>query len=116
MLILLFCLCCFFFIWCDYPRSLHSFPTRRSSDLAADQRLTRPADRPAWARQPRRPGPGGRTEEHTSELQSRGHLECRVLVEKKNKEKSTHAEVSELVDYETHSDHIAGQRLCQVQL
>src|SRR5207253_10531794 len=28
----------------------------------------------------------GRSEEHTSELQSRGHLVCRLLLEKKNKE------------------------------
>src|SRR5690625_6974988 len=33
------------------------------------------------------PGDGGaRSEEHTSELQSRGHLVCRLLLEKKNKE------------------------------
>src|SRR5437660_5130768 len=35
---------------------------------------------------------GFRSEEHTSELQSRGHLVCRLLLEKKNKkEKSTYA-------------------------
>src|SRR5207253_7413419 len=28
----------------------------------------------------------GRSEEHTSELQSRGHLVCRLLLEKKNRE------------------------------
>src|SRR5690625_6033130 len=28
----------------------------------------------------------GRSEEHTSELQSRGHLVCRLLLEKKNQE------------------------------
>src|SRR5690625_5003005 len=34
---------------------------------------------------PGRPGgPPGRSEEHTSELQSRGHLVCRLLLEKKN--------------------------------
>src|SRR5690625_5516796 len=35
-----------------------------------------------------------RSEEHTSELQSRGHLVCRLLLEKKNKKESigrTHA-------------------------
>src|SRR5436305_8025756 len=37
---------------------------------------------------PRRPGPtassaSGRSEEHTSELQSRPHLVCRLLLEKK---------------------------------
>src|SRR5439155_6019281 len=30
-------------------------------------------------------GPGSRSEEHTSELQSRGHLVCRLLLEKKKK-------------------------------
>src|SRR5690625_5960501 len=30
-----------------------------------------------------------RSEEHTSELQSRGHLVCRLLLEKKKKRKST---------------------------
>src|SRR5439155_19469149 len=40
---------------------------------------------------PRRPGSacwawlGSRSEEHTSELQSRGHLVCRLLLEKKKK-------------------------------
>src|SRR5437660_7246663 len=29
---------------------------------------------------------GDRSEEHTSELQSRGHLVCRLLLEKKNKQ------------------------------
>src|SRR5207253_8954731 len=31
--------------------------------------------------------PPARSEEHTSELQSRGHLVCRLLLEKKNKKK-----------------------------
>src|SRR5690625_5933705 len=31
-----------------------------------------------------------RSEEHTSELQSRGHLVCRLLLEKKNRKKTTH--------------------------
>src|SRR5207253_7234895 len=32
-------------------------------------------------------GVGGRSEEHTSELQSRGHLVCRLLLEKKKQKK-----------------------------
>src|SRR5439155_3554626 len=32
-------------------------------------------------------GTGWRSEEHTSELQSRGHLVCRLLLEKKKKKK-----------------------------
>src|SRR5437870_9869920 len=42
-------------------------------------------DRASWGCTPavaERPGP--RSEEHTSELQSRGHLVCRLLLEKKN--------------------------------
>src|SRR5439155_26908498 len=31
---------------------------------------------------------GARSEEHTSELQSRGHLVCRLLLEKKNRKRS----------------------------
>src|SRR2546422_1757066 len=41
------------------------------------------------------PGPG-RSEEHTSELQSRLHLVCRLLLEKKKKQKS----------YSEHSGHM----------
>src|SRR5690625_5673080 len=37
-------------------------------------------DRPSWACALRS---GGGSEEHTSELQSRGHLVCRLLLEKK---------------------------------
>src|SRR5687768_18507554 len=35
----------------------------------------------------RRPAPAARSEEHTSELQSRLHLVCRLLLEKKKKHK-----------------------------
>src|SRR5439155_7165943 len=35
----------------------------------------------------RRSGSPGRSEEHTSELQSRGHLVCRLLLEKKKKKR-----------------------------
>src|SRR5439155_18373057 len=34
--------------------------------------------------------PRQRSEEHTSELQSRGHLVCRLLLEKKKKRTATH--------------------------
>src|SRR5437660_1533389 len=34
-----------------------------------------------------------RSEEHTSELQSRGHLVCRLLLEKKKKEKTYHRSI-----------------------
>src|SRR5437660_12184610 len=39
----------------------------------------------------RRPGSHApRSEEHTSELQSRGHLVCRLLLEKKKKKRDAH--------------------------
>src|SRR5207249_12092344 len=97
------------------PRALHSFPTRRSSDLHldGDQEQIRPAPaaRVGRARGGPAPGPGAaatrvqalqgplrpaggprrraqsapRSEEHTSELQSRFDLVCRLLLEKKKK-------------------------------
>src|SRR5205823_14760416 len=73
----------------SYRRDLHSFPTRRSSDLARTVPAHRKRARagrgwPAPA-PPRRPGgwPGPRSEEHTSELQSLAYLVCRLLLEKK---------------------------------
>src|SRR5687768_18006643 len=99
----------FFFECYGDHRDLHSFPTRRSSDLRH-----RPMS--SWIRPaasiplPKRPGkraspvgraatPGTRvmgapaerscrSEEHTSELQSRLHLVCRLLLEKKNNKTS----------------------------
>src|SRR5439155_21953068 len=96
-----------------HHRHLHSFPTRRSSDLpqahvtvpAVQLRLGRlpaaPEQRPLnpllrWMflllvfsipfEYPDRSFPIEiRSEEHTSELQSRGHLVCRLLLEKKKK-------------------------------
>src|SRR5437879_10277494 len=84
-------------------RVLHSFPTRRSSDLAVAGRWSRSAVGPALAAAARRNslGPDGgrvgqrplvravqraahRSEEHTSELQSPMYLVCRLLLEKKN--------------------------------
>src|SRR5690625_5853674 len=50
--------------------------------------VARPAAAAAPGRWQRPPGSGhwpARSEEHTSELQSRGHLVCRLLLEKKNK-------------------------------
>src|SRR5207247_6188636 len=100
----------------DYRiRHLHSFPTRRSSDLvgragysrevAFDLRVSAqpilvvlflPCCRPRLVRDLvafHHAQPGGnsskeereRSEEHTSELQSRVDLVCRLLLEKKNK-------------------------------
>src|SRR5215813_2983782 len=73
-----------FFFYCSINhRDLHSFPTRRSSDLArccADAAGHRDFPDPGaelamlLSRPPR-------SEEHTSELQSRPHLVCRLLLE-----------------------------------
>src|SRR5690625_6342002 len=40
---------------------------------------------PKWQTEFLFPSNDDRSEEHTSELQSRGHLVCRLLLEKKNK-------------------------------
>src|SRR5436309_15650130 len=76
----------FFFKGSGHHRDLHSFPTRRSSDL-------RPRARACESVRPLsdRSGPvaavtcptTARSEEHTSELQSRENLVCRLLLEKK---------------------------------
>src|SRR5207253_7374474 len=44
-----------------------------------------PTRRGGWLGRASCPGAGTRSEEHTSELQSRGHLVCRLLLEKKKK-------------------------------
>src|SRR5205823_12897518 len=83
------------------PRDLHSFPTRRSSDLLGGEQVERalePLGRRARvhnqveiARGIARQGDldlvvhTSRSEEHTSELQSLAYLVCRLLLEKKNK-------------------------------
>src|SRR5205814_3939800 len=83
---------------------LHSFPTRRSSDLggqcdrrderafAAREQKRREGHQRADAERKKRgqrrsPGRAERSEEHTSELQSLRHLVCRLLLEKKKKKK-----------------------------
>src|SRR5437870_11981924 len=80
----------FFFYYYGHPRHLHSFPTRRSSDLEAaafmEQYLRAHATDPGGVvRSTRAVLRRARSEEHTSELQSRGHLVCRLLLEKKKK-------------------------------
>src|SRR2546429_5951338 len=50
----------------------------------SNQATFRPSIAASSAATPSPPGPGGaRSEEHTSELQSRLHLVCRLLLEKK---------------------------------
>src|SRR5437868_12384036 len=88
-------------LYCAFPHPPPpSFPTRRSSDLHHGNGSVRPrmlaATPPAWRerhRQVQHAGPvdvalatlvESRSEEHTSELQSRFDLVCRLLLEKKN--------------------------------
>src|SRR5437764_4723179 len=92
----------YFFFYCSrHHRDLHSFPTRRSSDLAltggAELRAGYFADLlPAFLavkggadvvlamNQDAMVSKSDRSEEHTSELQSPMYLVCRLLLEKKN--------------------------------
>src|SRR5205823_13073822 len=84
----------FFFHTYGDHRALHSFPTRRSSDLnaaATPDALPRvlapgPGSGPqieAGLPRPQQPRASVRSEEHTSELQSLAYLVCRLLLEKK---------------------------------
>src|SRR5438874_13741852 len=79
------------------PTDLPAFPTRRSSDLRSRSRSAARIDRAAYSPvvrsatgKPALTGvpvadlTTGRSEEHTSELQSRRDLVCRLLLEKKN--------------------------------
>src|SRR5438876_4031139 len=89
----------FFFSHSAAHRDLHSFPTRRSSDLprccrARDRRTRQSGGPDRRGRLPHTPVSRSvgtpalastRSEEHTSELQSPVHLVCRLLLEKKKK-------------------------------
>src|SRR5688572_31464043 len=99
----------FFFTCSAVHPDLHSFPTRRSSDLGADAPAAVAelapdmvdvnadqggagcvvrADDFADDAIARDPDAGTfRSEEHTSELQSQSNLVCRLLLEKKKKNK-----------------------------
>src|SRR5437870_9836494 len=63
------------------PRST-LFPYRRSSDLVDANAVNRDLKESAGVHALE--AATMRSEEHTSELQSRGHLVCRLLLEKKN--------------------------------
>src|SRR5436190_17228582 len=88
-----------------HHRDLHSFPTRRSSDLVegtmpkaytgnpifckyavsrTPPSITAPEKLREYIAVPIRPPIPARSEEHTSELQSHSDLVCRLLLEKKN--------------------------------
>src|SRR5207247_10602166 len=81
------------YLYVDH-RDLHSFPTRRSSDLPGPERAPSRGRRASRTRDPHPLRCVGfrscvqflrilRSEEHTSELQSRVDLVCRLLLEKK---------------------------------
>src|SRR5215813_14319230 len=77
------CFCFFFFFLMIRrpPRStLFPYTTLFRS---ADARYCRNARSVTCRNVRREPGSAGRSEEHTSELQSRPHLVCRLLLEKK---------------------------------
>src|SRR5687767_15357163 len=96
---------CAFSCYCSAGRRvLHSFPTRRSSDLEMAKTIAGPARPSRFVPQALRvailPDAVGaligarganikaiteRSEEHTSELQSLAYLVCRLLLEKKKK-------------------------------
>src|SRR2546422_7054097 len=71
----------------------HLHRQRSLTRLAAGRARRRAADRPRRVRDEHHavPGQHGRSEEHTSELQSRLHLVCRLLLEKKKKKTSARA-------------------------
>src|SRR5689334_24060765 len=65
----------------------------RSSAVPAQPLEARRNQRALLAAPPGAPPPSGRSEEHTSELQSQFHLVCRLLLEKKKKKQNTLATV-----------------------
>src|ERR1039458_10413652 len=68
-----------FFLMIRRPPRSTLFPTRRSSDLSSAATSARTCAHGT----PEPPSPAMRSEEHTSELQSLRHLVCRLLLEKK---------------------------------
>src|SRR5438067_4950128 len=80
---------CFFFFFLMIRRPPRStlFPYTTLFRSGSRRAQPRPRDCQAVARRPRRRDRGARSEEHTSELQSRFDLVCRLLLEKKKKKK-----------------------------
>src|SRR5438270_1038247 len=92
----------YFFLstWSGDHRDLHSFPTRRSSDLSRRRSRGRGSRRAADSAVPRNLlRDANRSEEHTSELQSQSNLVCRLLLEKK---KSNTTKIVTTLDVFTH--------------
>src|SRR5947209_9910552 len=99
-----------FFFYCYVGhRDLHSFPTRRSSDLSmcsAIQSSLCPSQ--LTMRRAR----AFRSEEHTSELQSRQYLVCRLLLEKKNGHPSRLVPSDDCERAHSSAPHVAGTLEC----
>src|SRR2546427_2016775 len=97
------------------PRStLFPYTTLFRSHFRASQRYhlaseSRPT--PSWRRCRDQNASAGRSEEHTSELQSQSNLVCRLLLEKKKKKNIKIAEkkiMSDTTDYaDVHTTHAA---------
>src|SRR5438270_8782561 len=110
------CLISFFFSSSGDHRDLHSFPTRRSSDLSSSRSArgrsaTPPRRSRRVAEHPSRLAPSfkadafplscfDRSEEHTSELQSQSNLVCRLLLEKKKKNKKKKRIQTKIIKYQ----------------
>src|SRR5688572_31098773 len=104
----------FFFYGSGDHRDLHSFPTRRSSDLRSLGGLWTvgegSGDMPGGGtaktimtlgydpQKKRFVGTFIRSEEHTSELQSQSNLVCRLLLEKKKTISRYHIAANYLID------------------
>src|SRR5437870_13061774 len=79
--------CLFFFFIDTAPTEIYTLSLHDALPILGP-RARRPRRRARGARQRARRRPlrdRSRSEEHTSELQSRGHLVCRLLLEKKKK-------------------------------
>src|SRR5437773_7683882 len=98
----------FFFKSYRHHQDLHSFPTRRSSDLiratiegSQIPSAVATSGKRSWIQLTTRRDPSaattdsmGRSEEHTSELQSHHDLVCRLLLEKKKKQLENAAQLT----------------------
>src|SRR5438309_6328215 len=80
-----------------------------SSDLSGTRGQPRGRRRKAGAARPRPridgPRPAARSEEHTSELQSQFHLVCRLLLEKKKKQRKIKLKNKISIQHKTYYKH-----------
>src|ERR1041384_8418275 len=79
-------LLCFFFLMIRRPPRSTLFPYT----TLFRSRYEQPSPNHVMTRTPASHSPCLRSEEHTSELQSLAYLVCRLLLEKKNKERHRH--------------------------